>query len=604
MASFSTTDASTPVASGADDISCKKATTTKSRHISWTTATVVFTLTVAVFMADFVFLGQTGGLQTHWLGGNFDQLSLFSDKFGLDCVLSGSLVSLIVLQLGYRRLFGDSAAKSKEMRASSSGRVLHQAPRLLKFGVPAPSSSSSSAMTGTGGSLTMLPERPVARWNQVIDLAARSGDAKKAGRLLMEFEQASDGKPGNCPDDVSYNLVIRSCAKRGDFRGAEQWLSHMESKGVDATVCSYNTVLDACAKADNAEKCEAWLEKMLQKGVETNVISYATTIYAWARRGEEARAEHWHRKMMAAGVTPDAVSYNSLIHACGVAGNSAGAERWLEKMQAAGLEATVTSFTSVMDAAAKAGDIPRAEKWLEAMIAAKVEPNVVSFVAVMDACAKASDTVRAEYWHNRMIECGIEPNAYSYSAVINACSKAGDVARAEAWLERSEKSDCADDVVVYSTVIDACSKAGDAERAMAIFKKIQAKGLRPHIVAYAALARPFAYRGDWEQVESIAEDMASMGVSPNEYFLYAQLLSYATTRPRQAGRAEQCFRKAVQSGLKANDHVVGALVRVVGRERTVELMDELCNGRSVPLPANGRSMAKGSSWVPHGQRRH
>jgi len=259
-------------------------------------------------------------------------------------------------------------------------------------------------------------------------------------------------------------------------------------------------------------------------------------------------------------------------------------------MQAAGLEATVTSFTSVMDAAAKAGDIPRAEKWLEAMISAKVKPNVVSFCSMIEACAKASDVPRAEHWHNRMIECGISPSAYSFSAVINACSRAGDVERAEEWLKKSENSGIPNDVVVYSSVIDACSKAGDAERAMAIFKRIHTAGLRPHIVAYASLARPFAYRGDWETVESIANDLTSDGLKPNEYFLYAQLLSYATARPRQAERAEQCFRKAMKMHLQANDHVVGALERAVGPHRLQELMAELCIGFTIPMMGNGRSM--------------
>lgn len=561
------------------------------RQFQWSTAALVCALTISVFTADFVFLGQSGELQSSWWG-NFSKLLCFvsSSHFSLDASISVCLVCLIAFRLGY---FGKSSSTEIKSRKGgfptnkSAKAAVHRdqetSPRCPKCGRRQCDCNISVPSSG-------MPDRPVTRWNQAIDLAARSGDAKKACRLLIEFEQKSDGKPGNSPDNVSYNLVIRSCAKRGDFRGAEQWLSHMESRGVEATTCSYNTVLDACAKADNAEACEAYLHEMLEKGLQANVISYATAIYAWARRGEESLAEHWLKQMVAAGIAPDSVSYNSLIHACGVSGNAIGAERWLQEMQAAGLEATVTSYTSVMDAAAKAGDIAKAEKWLEAMIASKVAPNVVSFCAMIDACAKQSDVTRAEYWHNRMTECGVAPNAHSCSAVINACSKAADVARAEAWLEKSEAAGIANDVVIYSTVIDACSKAGDAERAMAIFKRIQANGLRPHIVAYAALARPFAYRGDYETVESLADDMASTGIKPNEYFLYAQLLSYATARPRQSERAEACFRKAHKNGIQANDHVVGALCRAVGRNRCVELMSELCNGRPVPCPGAGRPM--------------
>jgi len=593
MAAFSNPDATTPMATGVNDTNLKASV--NKRHFQWKTASGVCVLTLAVFAADFVFLGQSGEPQfscpgfsaTLWnYANNFTQ-----QTSTLDCSIFVCLLSLLVVKFGYCRFGAGSKADvvKRAALATSDNAKFNKArrgeeisqPRCPKCGRRQCNCKVPSVFPRAGDS--DLADGTAAKWNKAIDRAARGLDAGKAGCLLVEFEQTSDGKPGNCPDNVSYNLVIRGCAKRGDWRGAEQWLAHMETKGVEATTCTYNTLLDACAKADRAEACETWLQTMLDKGVEANLISYATTIYAWARRGEEAVAAAWLQKMEAAGIAPDTVSYNSLIHACGVNGNAAGAERWLEKMQSAGLEATVTSYTSVMDAAAKAGDIPTAEKWLEAMIESKLKPNVVSFCAMIDACAKKSNVVRAEYWHNRMLDCGIQANAHSCSAVINACSKAGDVERAEEWLERSHTMGVPHDVVVYSGVIDACSKAGDAERAMAIFKRIQANGLRPHVVAYAALARPYAYRGDFETVESIAEDMATNGIKSNEYFLYAQLLSYATARPREAERAEECLRKALRCGLQANDHVVGALCRAVGRDHAVALMDELCNGRSVPL---------------------
>lgn len=424
--------------------------------------------------------------------------------------------------------------------------------------------------------------RSLPQWNQAIDAEARRGDVERAGRLLFELE-----RPGSlqAPDVVSYNIVIRACAKKGDMQAAEWWLARMESKGIEATLCSYNTVLDACAKADNPDACEAWLQKMITRGVEANVISYATAIYAHARRSDEARAEYWFRRMQAAGVAPDAVSYNSMIHACGGQGNAEGAERWMKQMQRDGLDATVTTYTAVIDACAKAGDVPRAERWMETMIEKGTPPNVVSFSAMIDACAKACDPARAELWLEKMLKCNIKPNVHSYSAVINACAKNGDVDAAEDWLGKSELAGIANDVVIYSSVIDACGKAGDAERASKIFRRMQANEIRPHIIAYAALARPYAYRGEWTEVERIAHEMAVNGIWPNDYFLYAQILSYAAAKPRQSSRAEACFRQALQNGIKVNDHIVQALVRAVGRQRCTELMRELCHGRELPTPA-------------------
>lgn len=559
-----------------------KSSASKQQRFRWTTASVVSGLTLVAFAVDFSLLGPQG--EAWWFGSQaFPQLwSYAMENCALDVCITVFFLSLIGLRLLY------SGSKGVKIQKRSNNVKTCRDGRRKEF--------NEGGSGGLGGvATTRAPhtsERPVHKWNRAIDFAAKQGDFKKAGEILLQFERESrdtrESQPENRPDTVSYNLVIRACAKEGNFVLAEEWLTRMESCGVEANVCSYNTVLDAYAKADNPEACEAWLTKMLSRGLEVNVISYATAIYARARRGEDALAEVWLKKMIDAGVTPDAVSYNSMIHACSVSGNAEGAEHWMKEMQGRGLEASVTTFTTVIDACAKALDVPRAEKWLENMIAAGVQPNVVSFSAMIDACAKSSDLKRAEYWHDRMIECKVAPNAYTISGIINACAKVGDVSGAEEWLTRAEKAGVANDVVLYSSAIDACGKTGDAERAMAIFKRMEAHGIRAHIVAYAALARPYAYRGDWVNVELIAGDMADHGIVANEYFVYAQLLSYATARPRQAQKAEQCFRTTLRGGLKVNDHVVGALARAVGRDHCIELMSELCNGRAVPLPPQGR----------------
>lgn len=583
-----TTSSSVPTAIQINDDASDKAppsmklvkSSVKAKKSRWTAISSLSFMALAIFAIDFLLLGRGGDARSNWFG---DALQVWnfvrsSGSFTFDCCFVGFFVFLIALQLGRR-------GSSNNMAQATTGAAKPRARR------PSPPGGDHRRDSREDGKVRTAAREPpqmsaptASRWNQAIDYAAKQGNLKRAGEILLEFEAQGDSHAGNRPDAVSYNLVIRAYAKKGDIQGSENWLRRMKASGVEATVCTYNTILDACAKGDNAEACEKWLAKMLATGLEANVISYATAIYAWARRGQDGRAETWLKKMIEAGIDPDAVVYNSMIHACGVSGNPIGAEYWIEQMQARGLDASVTTFTAVIDACAKGGDVQRAEKWLENMIAAQVQPNVVSFSAMIDACAKTADPTRAEFWLGRMIQCGIQPNTYSYSSVINACAKAGDVDKAEEWLIKSEEAGVATDVVVYSSVIDACGKVGDAERATLIFERMQEHGIQPHIVAYAALARPYAYRGDFLEVERIAKEMEKRGIVPNEYFLYAQLLSYATTRPRQTQRAEDNFRQALRHGLKANDHVVGALARAIGRERCTELMNELCDGRPVPFP--------------------
>merc|ERR1719220_655543 len=201
---------------------------------------------------------------------------------------------------------------------------------------------------------------------------------------------------------------------------------------------------------------------------------------------------------------------------------------------------------------------------------------------MIDSCAKARNPARAEAWHERMVERGIAGSPHTFSSIINALAKQGGPGAAEAaetWLDRSEQVGVVPDVVLYSTVINAYGRNHDADGALRIFNRMQASGIRPHVVAYATIARAFAQRGNWRRVEGFAADMSRDGVAVNDFFLYAQLLSFAVSRQGQPDRAEACFRSALASGVRINDRVADVLARAVGPERCGELIEELCSGR-------------------------
>merc|ERR1719229_630228 len=206
---------------------------------------------------------------------------------------------------------------------------------------------------------------------------------------------------------------------------------------------------------------------------------------------------------------------------------------------------------------------------------ADVEPNVVSFSAMIDACAKIGDANRAKYWHQRMVAHGVKPNAHSFSTVINACAKSGELKAAWEQFEEMESAGITGDVVVYSSLVDAYGVAGELELAKDVFNRMKARGVAPNVVAYASLARPFAHKGNWQEVECLAAEMQASGLKSNEYFLYAQLLSYANAKPRQTERAEKLFRKEAAAGLRPNAHVVTALGRALGRGKAAEVLREL-----------------------------
>merc|ERR1719384_3012917 len=248
-------------------------------------------------------------------------------------------------------------------------------------------------------------------------------------------------------------------------------------------------------------------------------------------------------------------------------------------MESSGVATCTVTYTTVIAACAKRGDIDRAESWFRRVIEKGLEPNVVTFGSLIDSCAKAGNLARAEAWYEKMIERGVAPSGHTYSAVINACARQGGpqcAEVAEKWLGRSEQAGVTQDIVLYSAVINAYCRIRDDEGALRIFNRMRDSGLKPDIIAYASVARALAQLGKWRGVEDLAADMARDGVAVNDFFLYAQLLSYALSREKQPDRAEACFRSALDSGVEANDRIVDVLVRAVGPARCTELMNEVC----------------------------
>merc|ERR1719160_20384 len=131
-------------------------------------------------------------------------------------------------------------------------------------------------------------------------------------------------------------------------------------------------------------------------------------------------------------------------------------------------------------------------------------------------------------------------------------------------------------------MINAYAKVGDVEAAEGVVEEMMERGHPADLVAYASVARLFSRRGDWAKCEAFADQMKREGVRMNEYFLYTLLLSYGNGQPRQCSRAERAFRDAVAAGVKANDHVQGALRRVLGPARSQVLVKEVTGKEMAP----------------------
>lgn len=162
-------------------------------------------------------------------------------------------------------------------------------------------------------------------------------------------------------EEISYSVVIESCSRRGDARGAAEWLEEMAESSSRPNVFAFNAVIASFARKGEAREAVSWLERMVKEGLAPNVVSYTAVIDGCAKAGDSEGAVRWFEIMLEKGIEPTALSYNAVINSCARLGDTEGAVQWLERMRLVIMPDTI-SYNSAISACANARPAPRADE--------------------------------------------------------------------------------------------------------------------------------------------------------------------------------------------------------------------------------------------------
>eukprot|EP00439_Symbiodinium_sp_Y106_P004942 s7317_g1.t1 len=111
------------------------------------------------------------------------------------------------------------------------------------------------------------------------------------------------------------------------------------------------------------------------------------------------------------------------------------------------------------------------------------------------------------------------------------------------------------------------AEAPRAPGAQGVMQSMEAVGVLADTVTYSSLLDACAKQGDPERAQQIFEIMRQQGdgLFVNDFFLYALLLAYSRSWPKQKDRAEASFLRFVQNGkIRINKYIVSGLHRAVG----------------------------------------
>ncbi|KAK1440500.1 hypothetical protein QVD17_06328 [Tagetes erecta] len=272
-------------------------------------------------------------------------------------------------------------------------------------------SYAKNGLTVDASSLFDDKELPysVVHSNIIAGLYNRNGLYHKAQELFCEVED---------PDIVSWNILIASCSRNGDYKEAFDLFHHMQMDYITPDSYTYVSLLSICTNLCNLVsgsllhclmiktdfsrfdimvrnvmidmygKCGSlWSAvKVFDEMLERNLISWTALISALGLHGHGKEALERFKQMEMDGIEPDKVTFIAVLSACRHVGLvKDGTKMFVEMKKKYGIEPEMEHYLLVVDLMAKHGDLKEAEKLISGMPFA---PNASIWRSFLDGCKR------------------------------------------------------------------------------------------------------------------------------------------------------------------------------------------------------------------------
>ena len=74
------------------------------------------------------------------------------------------------------------------------------------------------------------------------------------------------------PDEISYNTLIKGCARNKDLETAFKIFNSMEKSGVQPNDVTYNSLINVCVRCEKMERAWNVFSQMEESGIESDAI--------------------------------------------------------------------------------------------------------------------------------------------------------------------------------------------------------------------------------------------------------------------------------------------------------------------------------------------
>lgn len=236
--------------------------------------------------------------------------------------------------------------------------------------------------------------------------------------VLMDPKQVSCG----CVDTISFNTVIKSCARKGEVTHCFELLDRLINTKLKPDDVTFSTLLDVCIDNDEHDLASHTIEKMTSAGVQMNCVLMTTLMKGFIRNRRLDKAMELYDSMRkgVSPVKPDMVTFSILIKAHCDELDMNTALSLLEAMLEAGFNLDDVVFTHLIEGCCQVQNVELAEKFFHDMTLARVQPSVFTFTSLIKVYGKCGLSEKAM----ALVDCmeskyGVFPTVVVHSCLIS-----------------------------------------------------------------------------------------------------------------------------------------------------------------------------------------
>ncbi|CAL9131459.1 unnamed protein product, partial [Musa textilis] len=289
-------------------------------------------------------------------------------------------------------------------------------------------------------------------YNAVLRLLADAGRGRAVPALLEEMTEA-----GLIPDAITYVSAVRGLSASGQIGAARGLHGQMRANGCVPNVVVYSALLDgacACGDLKSAMELLVEMERELEATCAPNVVTYTCLIKCLCEKGQLGDALGILDRMEQRGCSPNQVTVRTLVDGFCAQGHVNGAHELIERAAGEGAVSTADCYSVLVVCLLRIQDMEGAEKVLGRMVEKGDRPSGLACNALMrELCERRRfvDTCRVLEMEEKGLVC-IDSDVYSRLLLGFFCEEGhlNEALRLAAKVVEREtplQADCVDGVV-------------------------------------------------------------------------------------------------------------------------------------------------------------